>query len=428
VHYCIIGNGVAAVAAVERLREVDRQGSVTLISDEPYPFYSRPLISYLVAGEVTEERLWLRPGDFYDRLGVKAMLGVRAQRVEAAERRVHLSDGSTLTYDRLLVACGGRPIVPAIEGCEASGVFTFTTLEEARRLDAYLRERRPRRAVVLGAGLIGLKTAEALIARGLEVTLVELADRVLSATLDERASDLIREGLGRVGARVLTGTTISAVEADDAGVREVLLADGERMPADLVVLAIGVRPAIEPLKGSGIDCGRGVLVDEHLQTNVEGVFAAGDVVEGYDITLEAPRVVATWVNAARQGRVAGANLAGGQETFEGSLAMNAVEIAGVAAISVGLTTVGPEEAEGVEVLEEFDPQARHYRKVLIKENRIVGGIFVGDIDRAGIFTGLIRTGADVSAFRDRLLARDFGLVWLPKEYRKHAVRGPGIEV
>ena len=427
-HYCIVGNGVAAVSAVESLREVDPQGPVTLISDEPYPFYSRPLISYLVAGEVGEERLWLRPADFYERLGVETMLGLRVERVEAAERRVHLGDGSTVGYDRLLLACGGRAIVPAIEGREAPGVFTFTTLDEARRLDAYLEERRPRRAAVLGAGLIGLKTAEALIARGLEVTLVELADRVLSATLDGRASDLIREGLARVGARVLTGTTITHIEADDVGVREVLLAQGDPVPADLVVLAIGVRPAIEPLRESGIDCGRGVLVDEHLQTSVEGVFAAGDVVEGYDITLEAPRVVATWVNAARQGRVAGANLAGAEETFEGSLAMNAVEVAGVATVSVGLTTAGPEEAEGLEVLEEFDPQARHYRKVLIREDRIVGGIFVGDIDRAGIFTGLIRTRTDVGPFRDRLLARDFGLVWLPKEYRKHAVRGPGIEV
>jgi len=428
VHSLIIGNGVAAASAVEGLREADRAGRITVISDEVHPFYSRPLISYLLASTVTEDWLWLRPPDFYQRLAVETALGLRVERVDVGNRQLHLSDGETMAYDRLLLACGGRPITPPIEGSDRPGVFTFTTLDETRRLDAYLREHSPRRATVLGAGLIGLKTAEALMARGLEVTLVELADRVLSATLDERASDLIREGLAGVGAQVFTGTTIARIEGTDGGVTGVVLRDGGSFPSDLVVLAIGVRPAIEPLKGTGIDCGQGVLVDEYLETNVEGVFAAGDVVEGYDITAETSRVVATWVNAARQGRVAGRNLTGARQEYEGSLAMNAVEIAGVATISMGVTAPGSEDLDGVEVLEEFDAQASTYRKVVLKGNRVIGGIFVGDIDRAGIFTGLIRSGTDVSPFRDRLLSPDFGLVWLPKEYRKHVVTGPGIEV
>ena len=427
-HYCIVGNGMAATSAVESLREVDREGRITVISDEVHPFYSRPLISYLLAGEVTEDRLWLRPADFYERLSLETAFGRRVERVDADSRRLHFDNGSAVAYDRLLLACGGRPITPPIEGSDRAGVFTFTTLDETRRLDAYMRDRSPRRATVLGAGLIGLKTAEALIARGMEVTLVELADRVLSATLDERASDLIREGLASVGAEVLTESTIASIEGTGKGVTKVVLRDGGSFPSDLVVLAIGVRPAIEPVEGSGIECARGVLVDEYLQTSVEGVFAAGDVVEGYDITLDTSRVVATWVNAARQGRVAGRNLAGAQEEFEGSLAMNAVEIAGVATISMGVTSPAPDELDGVEVLEDFDPKEATYRKVVLRANRVIGGIFVGEIDRAGIFTGLIRSGTDVSTFRDRLLSPDFGLVWLPKEYRKHAVTGPGIEV
>jgi NAD(P)H-nitrite reductase large subunit len=459
VRYVIVGNGVAAISALESLRRIDRggsassgllapaaedqpadkvgrrhrvpghpEGAVTIISEEPHPFYSRPLISYLLAGEVTEDRLWLRPADFYQRMGAETMFGRRVEGVEASERRLRLDDGSTVGYDRLLVACGGRPILPPIEGAATGGVFTFTTLDEAHRLDAYLRERNPRRATVLGAGLIGLKTAEALIARGLQVTLVELADRVLSATLDARGSDLIRQGLATMGAEVFTGATISAVESAAGRVRGVVLKDGSSFPADLVVLAVGVRPATEFLSGSSIACGRGIEVSERMETNVEGVFAAGDAVEGYDITTETSRVVATWVNAARQGRVAGANMAGAGQTFEGSLAMNAVEIAGVATISVGLTTPSAAADDGLEVLEDFDPDAGHYRKVVLKGSRIVGGVFVGDIDRSGIFTGLIRTGTDVTSFRDRLLSPDFGLVWLPKEYRKHVVTGPGIEV
>ncbi len=428
VHYCIIGNGVAGTTAVESLRQADADGRITVISEEPYPFYSRPLISYLLAGEVEEDRLWIRPDDFYERMNVEALLGTRVTNVEAGSRELHLSDGSTVAYDRLLLACGGRPIVPPLQGRELAGVFTFTTLDEARQLDSYLKEQEPRRAVVLGAGLIGLKTAEALIARGLEITLVELADRVLSATLDERASDLIRAGLAEVGAEVLTGTTIGKVEGSGGRVARVVLEDGSELPADLVVLAIGVRPAIGFLDGA-VECGRGVLVNEFLETSAEGVFAAGDVVEGYDITFEAPRVVATWMNAARQGRTAGQNMTGAREPFEGSLGMNAVEIAGVATISMGLTTPDPEtRSRDLQVLEEFDPREQSYRKVVLEGGRVVGGIFVGSIDRAGIFTGLIRSRTDVGAFRDRLLAPDFGLVWLPKEYRKHVVTGPGIEV
>ena len=438
----IIGNGVAAISALESLRRLDRDGPVTIISDEPHPFYSRPLISYLLAGEVAEDRLWLRPGDFYQRMGARTMFGRRVEQVEAGERRLRLDDGSTVGYDRLLLATGGRPIVPPIQGAEASGVFTFTTLDDAHRLDAHLREHAPRRATVLGAGLIGLKTAEGLIARGLQVTLVELADRVLSATLDLRGSDLIRQGLANIGAEVFTGATISTIESGDGRVRGVVLADsakavasaatagkdGSSFPADLVLLAVGVRPATEFLSGSGIACGRGIQVNGRMETNVEGVFAAGDAVEGYDITAETSRVVATWVNAARQGRVAGANMAGTDQTFEGSLAMNAVEIAGVATISVGLTTPSAAGGDGLEVLEDFDAKSAQYRKVVLKQNRVVGSIFVGAIDRAGILTGLIRTGTDVTSFRDRLLSPDFGLVWLPKEYRKHVVTGPGIEV
>jgi len=428
VRYAIIGNGVAAVSALESLRREDADGHVTLISDEPVPFYSRPLISYLVAGEVGEDRLWLRPADFYDRPKVDDRLGVRVEHVDTQKRELRLADGSAVPYDRLLIATGGRPITPPIEGSGEPGVFTFTTLEDARLLDGYLRERRPRRATVLGAGLIGLKTVEALMARGLEVTMVELADRVLSATLDWRASDLIRRGLADVGAQVLTGTTITRIESAGDGVREVVLKDGSSHTTDLVVLAVGVRPAVAFLAGSGVACGRGVQVDERMQTNVEGVFAAGDVVEGYDITQETARVVATWVDAAGQGRVAGANMAGAEKSFEGSLAMNAVEIAGVATISVGLSTVAADSGEDLEVLEDFDEKNTQYRKVVIRDDHIVGGIFVGDIDRAGIFTGLIQSRAEVGTFRDRLLSPDFGLVWLPKEYRKHVVTGPGIEV
>jgi NAD(P)H-nitrite reductase large subunit len=440
VRYVIVGNSAAAVGAVEGLRSIDREGSVTLVAAEREHAYSRPLISYLLAGKVAAELMNYRPADFYLRHRVQAHLGEEVVAVDVARRAVTARSGRQFAYDRLLLATGGRAIVPDLPGLQAKGVFTFTTWNDARAIEAALAERRLTEAVVLGGGLIGLKAAEALMARGLKVTIVELADHLLSAALDRAASEIVEQALRRRAAAVCLQTTIDKVLTSAGAVRGVHLASGHTIYCQMLVVAVGVEPNVEYLRSSGLVLGRGVVVDEFMRTSAPDVYAAGDLAEAQDLLAGRKRPIPILPLAYRQGLIAGRNMAGAQETYRGGLAMNAIEICDVPTIAVGLTTAP--EADGYETLTQSDPaggpdarnspgapgRARAYRKVVLQGGRIVGALFVGDIDRAGIYTGLIERRVDVSAIRHLLLSKEFGLLALDPEYRKHVVNGPGIEV
>ncbi len=425
--YVIIGNSAAAVGAIEAIRQHDAENPITVVADEPQHVYSRPLISYWLGGMTDEAHLDYRPRDFYARHRVETMLGVEVTQVTPAEQSLTLAGGGTLAYDRLLIATGGRPFVPPVPGAALEGVFTFTRWDDAQRIARYIEKHGARSALVVGGGLIGLKTAEALMARALHVAIVELADRILSMTFDRTASKLAESLLRRAGAEVRVGQTVAEIAEKDGRVDHAVLQDGERIACDLVVFAIGVRPnvgLIPPEAGIGVN--RGILVDRHMQTSVPHVYAAGDCAEGYDLLLGANRPIAIWPNAYRQGAIAGCNMAGVEREYEGGFPMNSVEICGVPTISVGLTD--PPEDDGYEVLERYDREAPAYKRLVLRDDRLVGAICIGHVDRAGIYTGLIRDRANVAPFKDHLLAGNFGLISLPREYRKHLVVGEGIEV
>lgn len=425
--YVIIGNSAAAVGAIEAIRQYDRENPITVVADEPHHVYSRPLISYLLGGLVDEAHMLYRPRDFYTRHQVEAMLGVEVTKVNPQEQSLTLAGGGTLVYDRLLIATGGRPFVPPVPGVDLDGVFTFTRLDDARRIARYIEKYDARSALVVGGGLIGLKTAEALMARALHVTIVELADRILSMTFDRTASKLAESLLRRAGAEIRIGQTVKEVVGKGGRVDHAILQDGERVECDLVVFAIGVRPNVGLIPAeSGIRVNRGILVDRRMQTSVPHVYAAGDCAEGHELLTGEHRLIAIWPNAYRQGYVAGCNMAGVAREDEGSLPMNSVEVCGVPTISVGITD--PPEGDGYEVLERYDREAPAYKRLVLRDNRLVGAICIGAVDRAGIYTGLIRDRADVAPFRGHLLAGNFGLISLPREYRKHLVVGEGIEV
>jgi NAD(P)H-nitrite reductase large subunit len=428
VRYVIIGNSAAGIAAVEGIRQCDTDNAITIISDEPHPVYSRPLISNLLGGTVNEAQMNYRPADFYDRHGVETMLGVAVTAVHTGERMVSLAGGGSLSYDRLLIATGGTPFIPRLSGSDLEGVFTFTRWEDARAISRYIQLHNVRSALVLGGGLIGLKTTEALMARGISVAVIELADRILSASLDRTASKLAEAILRQAGTEIRTGTTVREIVGKDGRVDHVVLQYGDRMGCDLMVFAIGVRPNISLIPpGSGIEVERGIVVDRWMQTSVPGVYAAGDCTEALDMLLGVRRPIAIWPLAFRQGYVAGCNIAGARKEYEGGFPMNSVEICGVPTISVGLTD--PEEDTGeYTVMEHFDREVLAYKRLVLSGNRLVGAVCVGDIERAGIYTGLIRDRADVSPFKEHLLSGKFGLISLPQEYRKHLVVGDGIEV
>jgi len=425
--YVIVGNGPAGTAAVEGIREADPKGRITVISDEGVVNYSKPLLSYLLARKVKKNQLAHRPEDFYTRNGVELRLKKKAVKLETSENRVILSDGHSVPYDRLLIATGGVPIPLRVPGKKMEGIFSFTRLQEAEDLARYLKDNSVRDAVVVGGGLIGLKATEGLLGRGVSVTLVELADRVLSATFDRRASEIIEGALKKEGCRVFLKNTVTKIGADRTGkVKEVGLSNQVKVPCQVIIGAIGVLPNLDWVKGTEIRSDRGILVDERLKTSAANVFAAGDCCQARDFFGGAPRVVPIWPSAVRQGKVAGFNMGGGKKEYEGPLVMNSVELCGIPTISVGLTD--PPEGNGYETIESLQEKKGIYKKLVLREDRIVGALFVGEISRAGVYTGLIREAMKIGDLRDHLLKESFGLIHLPREYRKHHVTGEGIEV
>ncbi len=423
--HLIIGNSTAAVGAVEGIRKLDREAPIVLLSKEPYHTYSRPLISYLLAGEVDEERMYYRPRDFYERNRVDARLGVEAVAVDPEARVAKTARGDEIAFERLLIATGGRPFVPPLEGSDAAGVFTFTSRDDAKAVGAYIEEMGARKAVVIGGGLIGIKSAEALDARGLEVLMVELADRLLPLALDAKGSELATASLRDARVELECGTTVKRILVEDGAVSGVALKTGREVACNLVIVAIGVVPNADIVRGTAIETDQGILIDDRCETSVEGIYAAGDVTQGKDALSGRSRPIPIFPNAYRQGRTAGTNMAGGEAHVDAAFAMSSVEVFGLPTISVGLATASGEEYE---ILARRDDAARTYKRLVLRDGRIVGALFVGDIDRAGIVTGLIRERVHVSGIRDLLLSDEFGLISLPAEYRKHVVKGEGIEV
>jgi NAD(P)H-nitrite reductase large subunit len=425
-NYLVVGNGPAGTAAVEAIREIDDRGKITVISDEPVMNYSKPLISYLLGKKIKKGQLAYRHEDFYLKNAVDLVLKKEAAKLDIAGKKLILADRQNIPYGRLLIATGGVPVSLPLPGKQASGVFTFTRLRDAEKVAQYIREHSIQSAVVIGGGLIGLKATEALMERGIEVTIVELADRILSTTFDRKASEIIEGALKKRGCQVILKNSAAKIGIHRSGeVKEVVLQNKLKVPCSLVILAVGVIPNLDLIRGTPIRVNRGILVNSFMQTSVADIYSAGDCCEVEDFQGKGSRVVPIWPNAVKQGKIAGYNMAGNQKEYEGSLPMNSVELCGIPTISVGVTD--PPDEAGYEKIEFLNAKRSIYKKVILQNGAIVGAIFVGDINRAGIYTGLIKNHVPVSDFKEHLLQDNFGLIYLPKEYRKHFVTEEGIE-
>jgi NAD(P)H-nitrite reductase large subunit len=250
---------------------------------------------------------------------------------------------------------------------------------------------------------------------------IELADRVLANTFDTEASAIIEERLAGHGCTVIKGDTIQQIKTKGKKVRQLVLKSGTEISTSLLIVAVGVRPNLALVQGTPVKTDRGIVVDEYMRTSAQDVYAAGDCAQGLDFLNKEKAVIAIWPVAARQGRVAGLNMSGVQTPYPGFFAMNSVQIMDIPTISFGMTT--PPEGKGYEVLQRVDRTRSLYKKIILKDNRVVGAILLNAIERAGVYGMLIREGIDVKGFKDQLLNDDFGLLVLPKEFRKHLVAG-----
>lgn len=413
-NYVIIGNSVAAVGAIRSIREFDQDGNITVISREKQNIYGRPLISYLLGGLINEKRMSYLPDDFYGEQRINLLLNSEVVAVDSKEKKVKLAAGDLIPYDKLLLATGGDPFIPPIEGMSGKNrVFTFTTWDDAAKLKGLSQD--INRVVVIGGGLIGLKAAEGLNLLNKSVTVVELADRVLSSAFDRPAGKIVARKMKANGIDVITEDTVVRVEGEGGEITGVTLKSGDFILCDTVVVAIGVRPAALFLKGSGVEVNRGIVVDNTMQTSVADIYAAGDVAEATDFFSGQKNPMPIWPDAYIQGDVAGSSMAGGNKRYEGGLAMNSIEFFKVSTISMGVTNPGNPSEYDIQTYQ--DIQNYQYRKIVLQDNRLVGAVLVGNVDRAGIFSGLIKEKIDMTPFRDNLLLPEFGFINLSKEIR-----------
>ncbi len=400
--YLIIGNSYGGLAAAEAIRKRDKRGEIIVLSQEQHEAYGRPLISYYLGGEVSETRMHYRPPAFYRQYRINVRINSTVKGILTHQHAVALADGSQLDYDRVLIATGGKPFVPPMKGTDARGVFTFTTRKDADDIKAWLP--RVKEAVVIGGGLIGLSAADALRHRGgVRVTIVEMLPRVLGLALDEEGSSILENRISKLGTRVVTEDSVVEITGDDQGyVKGVVLKSGRELSCQMVVIAIGVRPAVDILKDTGIQINRGVAVDRHMQTNLEDVYAAGDVVESRDIVNEDNRIIAILPVAYEHGLIAGANMSGTPLQYPGGIAMNSMPKFEMSVMTMGLTLDQP----GLEAVRYS--HGTDYRKFLFREDKLVGTILIGDTTAGGVLTAIIKKQEPLDrATKEHVMAGDY---------------------
>ena len=395
-HHVIIGAGPAGVIAAETLRRTDASARITLVGDEPEKPYSRMAIPYLLAEDIAEEGTLLRHGErHYEGRGIEVRAG-RVSGVDPAGRTVTLADGGSLRYDRLLVASGSHTVRPPIEGANLARIENCWTLADARRIIAQARP--GSRVVLMGAGFIGCIVLEALVSRGVELTVVELADRMLARMMDDAGADMIKRWCEGKGLRVLTSTRVTGLADEGSQVRLNLDGAVPSISADLVVCATGVAPNVDFLDGSGVAIGDGVLVDDRLRTNVDGIYAAGDVAQGPAFPTGAQEVHAIQPTASEHGRIAARNMAGHDTPYRGSVSMNVLNTLGLVSSSFGVW-MGVDGGERAVV---SDPERFKYLRLEFEEDRVVGALAIGLTQHVGVIRGLVQTQVPLGAWKEAL--------------------------
>ena len=400
--YVIIGNSTAAVNAIEAIREIDREGSITVLSDEKHFSYGRPLISYYLYGKISLENMNYKGLDFYEKNDVTTLLGVTAVKIDSEKKTVLLEDGREIEYDKLLVATGSRPFVPPMAGLEkVKEKYSFMKLDDALSLEKALGK--DKNVLIIGAGLIGLKCLEGILDRVGKVTVVDMANRVLPSILDEEGSLIIQKQLEEKGVTFILNDSVAEFSSE----KRAVLKSGKALNFDILVLAVGVRANIELVKDAGGDCERGILTDESQKTSLPDIYAAGDCAASLDYLTNTKKVLALLPNAALQGRTAGHNMAGQEETFTQGIPMNAIGFFGSHVMTAGYY-------EG-EVYEEKTSST--YKKLFYRDNLLKGFIIIGDIARAGIYTSLIRNKTPLDTIDFELIKKQPVLAAFSKENR-----------
>ena len=394
--HVIIGAGPAGIIAAETLRKIQADSTVTIINDEPEPPYSRMAIPYLLIGRIDEAGTYLRKTDshFAD-AGIEIMQD-RVSTVEASGKRLTLASGKSLDYDKLLIATGAHPVSPPLPGMDLPGVHSCWTLEDSRHIAA--KAKSGSNVVLMGAGFIGCIILEALTSRDVNLTVVEMEDRMVPRMMDQNSGNLIKKWCQDKGVVVHTSTRVESITEEGGGLK-VALDNGEMVDADVVISATGVKSNIQFLEGSGIETEFGVLVNNRLQSSEPDIYAAGDVCQGKDFSTGEYSVQAIQPTAADHGRITAMNMAGKETVHQGSINLNVLDTLGLISSSYGLW-MGVDGGDSAEL---YDPERYRYLSLQFEEDVLVGAQSLGLTQHVGVLGGLIQTRIKLGKWKEHLM-------------------------
>jgi NADPH-dependent 2,4-dienoyl-CoA reductase/sulfur reductase-like enzyme len=397
--HVIIGAGPSGVVAAETLRKTDPTAEIVLIGGEPEPPYSRMAIPYYLVNKVGEEGTYLRDPGHYQTQQIR-YIARRVASIDSQSKEIVLDDDSSLSYDKLLIATGSYPISPPIEGIDLPGVHACWTLEDARQI--ILLAKQGANVVLMGAGFIGCIILESLKLRGVNLSVIEMGDRMVPRMMDEKAGGLLKKWCIEKGVNVLTSTKITAIKKEGDSLL-VSLDNGKNLPADLLITATGVKSNIAFLKGSGIKTKDGIVVDNYLRTSVADIYASGDVAQAKDLSTGEYHVQAIQPTAVDHGRIAALNMAGRQVEHNGNINMNVLDTLGLISHSFGLW-MGVDGGDSVEI---YNPDAYKYLNLRFgigsDADVLVGASMLGAAQHIGVIRGLIESKTHLKDWKERLM-------------------------
>jgi len=391
-HYLIVGNGVAGTTAAETIRMKDKNGRITILTDEDIPFYYRIRLSEYLSGDLSEQDLVAKGSSWYLYQGIDLKLNARVVAAEPEEKVVIFENGERISYDSLLIATGSHSFIPPIKGADKKGVFALRSIQDARDISAYGKE--IEEVVLIGGGLLGLEAGNALRKCVKKVTVVEFFPRLLPRQLDREGAKRLQKMMEEMGFSFRLGAKTKEITGKDL-VDGVLLEGGEKLSTAMVIISAGVRPNMELAESLGLDRDKGIQVNERMETSQSGVYAAGDVAEFKGIPY------GIWPAAMEQGKIAGANMAGEDIAYKGTTMSNTLKVAGIDLASAG-NIDGDNELEARVATGEGV-----YKKIVMDKGRIVGCIMLGDTKGFTKITRAIAEKLDVSEMEGQTILKDF---------------------
>ena len=399
-HFIIIGNGGAGISALESIRNIDNVSDITIISREQYPTYSPCSLPNLISCEINKENIFRFDKNFYNRLNVKFIKNTEVCKIIPKDKIIIFQNGKQINFDKLLIAAGARPIIPkGLKQKNLQGIHIMGTLDSSLKILSQINQG-VNHAVVVGGGFIGIETATTLKKQGIETSIIELLPNILAKMLDPDMSKIVAKKLEEHDITLHLNNTVKKINGDKK-VESVSLIKN-KINCDMLVIAIGVTPNIHIVKNSGIKTNHGIIVNSAMQTNMNNIYAAGDIAEVHEHIEGRTGIFAIWPNAIEQGRIAGLNMADKKTTYSGADVVNVLDIFNTPIVAMGFTS---QVIKKCKVISRFTPNT--YKKILIKKNRIIGLQFIGTIRNTGIFYSLMKKGTDINSIEDRLLDDNF---------------------